>query len=139
MAKVSTISINLDDIYKAWRVYHLAHSPAKYFGMVYDSTNIAKFPYANLRLISRPKNGGDLEGNEASISLTFETEAYINTEKILTLYKIDQASADFFAQLGFRRVGETQPIKVSNTVTKLQSRFYMATYTGYFLNPLGSL
>ena len=130
---VTTIHIDVDAIYRAWRTYLLANSPAKYFGMLYDPSKQSKFPYANFRMISRPKNGGDLEGDEATVSLTFETEALINTDKYLTLYDIDQASADFFASLGFSRVGDSQPIRVSDTVTKIQSRFYMRNYGGAFL------
>lgn len=133
---VTTINLDIDAIYQAWRTYLLENSKAKYFGMVYDPSKVAKFPYANLRLVGRPKKDGDLEGNEASVTITVETEAHINTDKYLTLYNIDQASADFFAQLGFSRVGDSQILRVSDTVTKIQSRFFMATYTGYFLNEL---
>lgn len=133
------MELDLDAIYGAWRSYLLEHSQAEHFGMVFDPTRQSEFPYANLRLISRPTVGGDLEGDEMSISLTFEAEAYINDNKYLTtLYGIDTASADFFLQLGFRRVGDATPIKVSNTVTKITSRYYMNNYCGYFLKELGS-
>ena len=133
---VTTINLDIDSIYQAWRLYLLEHSQAKYFGMLYDPSKQAKFPYANMRLISRPKTSGDLEGDETTISITIEAEALINSDKYLTLYNIDQASADFFASLGFTRVGDSEPIKVSDTVTKIQSRFYMRNYGGAFLRSL---
>ena len=134
-----TITVDLNAIYAAWRIYLIAHSKAEHFGMVYDSTQQAKFPYANLMMINRPTNGSDLGGDEASITLTFETEAYINSNKYLTLYEIDTASANFFSELGFRRIGDTQLLKVSGTVTKVVSRFVMTHYCGSFLKELGEL
>lgn len=134
------IPVDLDNIYKAWRIYLIAHSPATHFGMVFDTTKLAEFPYANLAMVSRTTSGSDLQGDESSIDLTFETEAYINNDKYITgLYAIDNASADFFNKLGFRRVGSTRPIQVGGTVTKITSRFYMANYCGRFLIDLGDL
>ena len=133
---VTTIHLDINEIYQAWRAYLLENSMAEHFGMLYDPSKQAEFPYANMRLLSRPKTNGDLEGDETTISITIETEAMINTDKYLTLYNIDQASADFFASLGFARVGDSEPIKVSDTVTKIQSRFYMRNYGGSFLRDL---
>lgn len=131
-----TITLELNPIYQAWRAHLLRHSTAEHFGMVYDSTRQAEFPYANLSLVTRQTNGSDLEGDEASITLVFETEAYINNNKYLTLYEIDDASASFFNGLGFRRVGDSRLVKVSDTTTKITSRFSMNHYCGYFLKDL---
>ena len=132
------IEVDVNGIYKYWREYLLAHSGAKYFGTIFDPTKVAKFPYANLRLLSRPQDGGDLEGDESSIDLTYETECYINDSKFMSLYDMDTASAQYFHQLGFRRIGDSQIIKVSGTVTKITSRFYFRNYCGSFLNEPGS-
>lgn len=132
------IEVDLDGIYSAWRLYLLKRGDAKFFGMVFDTTKKAQFPYANLRMISRPTMASDLQGDESSISITFETEAYINTDKYLMLYRIDEASANFFLELGFRRVSDTQLIKVSDTVTKVVSRFTMTNYCGCFLKEIES-
>ena len=134
------VEFDVEEMYEAWRTYLLAHSSAKYFGMVFDSTKQAKFPYANFKLIGRPTANGDLEGNEASVTLTVETEAYINNNKYTVLYNIDTASADFFvSKLGFRRIGTSEPMKVSDTVTKIQSRFYLPNFCGHFLRDLSTL
>lgn len=138
MASVSVIDINVNEVYKHWRNYVMRYTPTLHFGMVYDPTRQAEFPYANLRLIGRPTNAGDLAGDEASISITYEAEGYINNEQYTSLYNMDSASAKFFAELGFRRIGDSQVIKVSDTVTKITSRFTMAHYCGSFLNDLGS-
>ena len=127
-----SVEVDIDRFYVAWRQYLLANSEAKYFGMVYDPTKPAKFPYANIRMISRPRVGSDLQGEESSITLTFETEAYIKSDNFLTLYNIDTASADFFIELGFARVGDSQILKVSDTVTKITSRFTLRNYTDGF-------
>lgn len=137
---VDRVPLDFDAVYRRWRLYLMGHSAAKHFGVVYDPTRVAQFPYANLSLVSRTSNGGDLKGDESSIMLSFETEAYINDNKYLTAYAIDDASADFFiTKLGFRRVGDSQLMRVSNTVSKVTSRFMMQNYTGYFLNDLNSI
>ena len=130
------IEFNIDDVYSAWREYLLANSKAKYFGMVFDTKKQANFPYANFKLVGRPTGGSTLLNDESSINLTFETEAYINSNKYTALYDIDTASANFFIELGFRRVGNSEPIKVSDTVTKITSRFVLNNYCGYFLKDL---
>lgn len=132
------IQVDVNEIYKYWRLYLLAHSEAKYFGTIYDPTKVAKFPYANLRMLGRPQDGGDLEGDESSLDLTYEAECYINDNKIMSLYDMDSASAQYFHNLGFRRIGDSQIIKTSDTVTKITSRFYLRNYCGSFLNEPGS-
>lgn len=135
---IKLIDVDVNNIYKYWRLYLLAHSDAKYFGSVFDMTKLATFPYANLRLIGRPTDGSDLANDEATIALTYEAEAYINDNKILTLYNIDKANAEYLQTLGFRRIGDSQVIKVSVTVTKITSRFVLPHYCGSFLNEPGS-
>lgn len=131
-----SLEIDLEKIYSAWRTYLLANSNAKHFGMLFDPTKQAKFPYANLRMMSRSRDGSDFENDEMSIALTFETEAYINNAELMTLYNIDTVSADFFIELGFRRIGDSAVIRVSDTVTKITSRFYLPHFCGYFLKEI---
>ena len=135
---MSKVEFEVNEMYKAWRTYLLANSDAKYFGMVFDSMKQAKFPYANFKMIGRPTNGGDLEGDEASVNLTIEAEAYINTNKYESVYGIDNASADFLIGLGFRRVGNAELLKVSDTVTKIQSRFSLPNFCGRFLREISN-
>ena len=130
------VAFDIEKMYESWRDHLLENSLAKYFGMVYDPTKVAKFPYANFMVIGFPSNGGDLEGDEATVNLTIETEAYINTNKYMTLYNIDGASTDFFIDLGFRKIGNSTPLKVSDTVTKIQSRFILMNFDGNFLKEL---
>jgi len=132
------IEVNFEKIYQAWRTYLLANSQARHFGVIFDPSKQAEFPYANLSFVGRPTDGGDLEGDELSVDLTFDTEAYINGGKYMTLYNIDDASARFFLELGFRRVGDSQITRVSNTVTRIMSRFTLRNYTGFFLKDIES-
>lgn len=131
-----TIEIDYEAIYGAWRRYLLEHSKARHFGTLFDPSKKAEFPYANLSLVSHPTNGRDLEANEMSVDLTFDTEAYINTKEYLTLMNIDNANAEFFIGLGFRRIGNSQITRVSNTVSRIMSRFTLWNYTGSFLHEL---
>lgn len=131
-----TIKIDFDEIYGAWRGYLLENSKAKHFGVLFDPSKKAEFPYANLALVGHPTGGQDLEANEMSVTLTFDTEAYINNKEYGTLLNIDQASADFFIGLGFERVGTSPMTRVSNTVSRITSRFTLDNYTGKFLHEL---
>lgn len=133
-----TIRVDIDNIYKYWRTYLMSRTSVRYFGTIFDYTKVAEFPYANLRLISRATDGGDLQGDESSISLVFETECYIKDNKVLTLYEVDTHSADYFLTLGFRRIGDSQIVRVTDTVTKIMSRFSLAHYCGSFLREPGT-
>lgn len=132
------IEVDFERIYGAWRSYLLANSQAKHFGVIFDPSKQAVFPYANLTFVGRSTGGVDLEGDELSINLTFDCEAFINNNKYMVLYDIDHASAEFFLELGFRRIGDSQIIRVSNTVTRILSRFTLTNYTGSFLYELPS-
>lgn len=134
MAEV--IAIDLNKIYKAWRAYLLEHSEAKHFGMFNDHS-VAKFPYASLQMIGRPTNVTDLENHEITVDLTFQTDCYIDTSKILTLYAMDEACWGFFNELGFRRMGDATPSVVNNTnVKRLTSRFTLRNFGGSFLKDI---
>lgn len=126
------IAIDLDKIYKAWRAYLIEHSDAAHFGMVNDKS-VAEFPYANLAMLGRSTNATDLEGNECTVDLTFQTDCYIDTGKIMTLYDMDMACWEFFQELGFRRMGDSNLSDVSNSnVKRLTSRFNLRNFNGEF-------
>lgn len=130
------IAIDLDKIYKAWRAYMLEHSCAKHFGMINDKS-VAEFPYANLSMLGRPTNVTDLDNNEVTVDLTFQTDCYIDSMKILSLYEMDTACWEFFNGLGFRRMGDATPSAVSNTnVKRLTSRFTLRNFNGRFLKEI---
>ena len=61
------IAIDFEKIYSAWRTYLLNNSKAKHFGVIFDPSKQAEFPYANLSLVGHPTQGGDLEGDEMSV------------------------------------------------------------------------
>ena len=130
------ISVDFNTIYSAWRYHLLTNSAAEHFGMLFDPSKKADFPYANLAMVGHPTRGTDLEADEMSVDLTFDTEAYINSAKYNTLFDIDNASAEFFIGLGFERVGNSQITRVSNTVSRIMSRFTLTNFTGSFLHEL---
>lgn len=126
------IAIDLDKIYRGWRAYLLEHSGCKHFGMVNDKS-VAEFPYANLTMLGRATNATDLEGNECTVDLTFQTDCYLDTSKIMDLYDIDTACWEFFQELGFRRMGDTTLSVVNNSnVKRLTSRFNLRNFNGKF-------
>ena len=130
------IAIDLDEIYRAWRAYLLEHSGAKHFGMFNDKS-VANFPYANLIMVGRPTNVTDLENHEATVDLTFQTDCYIDSNKIMSLYEMDTACWEFFNELGFRRMGDATPSTISNSnVKRLTSRFTLRNFNGRFLKTI---
>ena len=131
-----TVSISLNSIYSAWRTYLLANSVAKHFGMVNDHM-VAEFPYANLQMIGRPTNRTDLENHEITVDLTLQTDCYVDSDKVLDLYGMDDACWQFFQSLGFRRMGDSVLSVVYNSnVKRITSRFYLRNFSGRFLKEL---
>lgn len=130
------IALDLDQIYRAWRAYLQEHSSASHFGMVNDKS-IAEFPYANLMMLGRNTDVTDLENHEITIDLTFQTDCYIDSTKILTLYEIDTACWEFFQELGFRRMGDATLSVINNSnVKRLSSRFTLRNFNGRFLKSI---
>ena len=130
------IAIDINKIYIAWRAYLLEHSGAKHFGMVSDKS-VAEFPDANLMMIGRNTNVSDLENHEVTVDLSFQTDCYTDSEKILSLYEMDSACWEFFQELGFRRMGDSSLSVVSNSnVKRLTSRFTLRNFNGRFLREI---
>ena len=130
------IKVDLDAIYEAWRTYMLQNSDAKHFGMFNDKS-VAKFPYANIQMVGRPTNVTDLENHEITIDLTLQTDCYIDSKKIVSLYQMDDACWQFFNELGFQRMGDSAFSVVSNSnVKRLTSRFTLRNHNGKFLKGL---
>ena len=129
------VQLDLEKIYEAWREYLLANSEAKHFGMINDQS-VAKFPYATLVLIGRPTSVTDLQNNEATVDLTFQTDCYIDSTEYTSLYAMDDACWQFFNNLGFHRMGDNQLIAVDKTVYRITSRFTLRNYAGRFLTDI---
>lgn len=132
MAEILTIDI--DAIYRAWREYLIAHTKLRSFGMITDGA-IAKFPYGNLRMIGNLTNASDMENNEATWNLSFQTDFFINTTKLSEIYEMDSVSRQFFVGHGFRKMGESVP-QMQNKVTQLTSRYNMTHYNGVFIQDI---
>ena len=75
------LNVDLDALYRAWRLYMKEHSNAKYFGVDNDLTK-AKFPYANFQMVGRPTNTSDLENHEITVDLTIQTDCYIDKQNL---------------------------------------------------------
>ena len=130
------ITVDQRAIYSAWRTYLLEHSGAEHFG-VFNDMSIAEFPYSNLMMLGRPTDVTDLENNEVTVDLTFQTDNYTDSDDVLILYGIDDACWAFFQELGFRRMGDSTLSQVSNSnVKRLTSRFTLRNFNGRFLKEL---
>lgn len=133
------VSVDLNQIYGAWRRFLLEHSTAKHFGMFNDKS-VAEFPYAALTLVGKSTNTSDLMNYEYTVDLTLQTDCYIDSSKISDLYIMDDACWEFFNSLGFRRMGDSTLSEVSNSnVKRLTSRFTMRNFAGKFLKDISNV
>ena len=130
-----TLTIDLNKIYSAWAKYVKSNSKATEFSMLGDGT-VATFPHANLRMVGNPAASIDLDNDECTWNLTFQTICYIdnpNDKRVLMLYEMDTACRKFFIGLGFRKMGESTPY-IRDKVASLTSRFVMPHYNGIIEN-----
>ena len=135
----NTVTVDINQIYKAWRGFLINHSVARHFGMFNDKS-VAEFPYCALTLVGKPTNVTDLSNYEVTVDLTLQTDCYIDNSKISELYVMDDACWEFFNELGFRRMGDSTPSEVSGTnVKRLTSRFTMRNYAGKFLKDISNV
>lgn len=126
------VTVDVDGLYRAWRAWMTDNSEAQHFGVLDDSATLSGFPGATLRVIGRPTAASDLENTEATVDLTVQVDCYITGKKLTALYAMDDAAAAFFQSRGFHRIGDAQPIKQSETVTRLTSRFTFNNFNGTF-------
>lgn len=134
-----TVTVDLNQIYMAWRKFLLEHSTAKHFGMFNDKS-VAEFPYCALTLVGNPTNVTDLSNYEVTTDLTLQTDCYIDSSKISELYVMNDVCWEFFNQLGFRRMGDSVPSSVNNSnVKRLTSRFTMRNFAGKFLIDISNM
>ena len=135
----NTVTVDINQIYKAWRGFLTNHSVAKHFGMFNDKS-VAEFPYCALTLVGRPTNVTDLSNYEVTVDLTFQTDCYIDNSKISDLYVMDDACWEFFNELGFRRMGDSALSVVDNSnVKRITSRFTMRNFAGRFLKDISNV
>ena len=135
----NTVTVDINQIYKAWRNFILNHSTAKHFGMFNDNS-VAEFPYCALTLVGKPTNVTDLSNYEVTVDLTLQTDCYIDNSKISDLYVMDDACWEFFNELGFRRMGDSALSVVDNSnVKRITSRFTMRNFAGRFLKDISNV
>ena len=133
------VTVDLNEIYGAWRAYLLENTVARHFGMFNDKS-VAQFPYCALSLVGRPTNVTDLTNYEVTVDLTLQTDCYIDTSKISDLYVMDDACWQFFNELGFRRMGDSAMTVVDNSnVKRITSRFTMRNFAGRFLKDISNV
>lgn len=134
-----TVTVDLNQVYMAWRRFLLIHSTAEHFGMFNDKS-VAEFPYCALTLVGKPTSVTDLSNYEVTVDLTLQTDCYIDNSKISELYVMDDACWEFFNQLGFRRMGDSALSTVDNSnVKRLTSRFTMRNFAGKFLTDISNM
>ena len=136
------LNVDQKKIGNAWSKYVNAKTGIKHFGGIPKTGKNAVYPYGNFRIIGRPTNSSDLENNEDSVDLTVQTDIMVsdsgannNVENVL--YSGDNACAEFFNSLGFKRFGDS-PVTYnpSTGVKTITSRFIFRNFTGQFLKEI---
>lgn len=122
----------VDQIYADWVAYMQDNSDAKYFGYTADWTRIAKFPFGNFQLIGKSPGESNLENDEVTARVVFQTTVFINGERISTLYDMDAAASQFFQDIGFHRMGDSALIRVADSVNAMASRFVCDNFNGEY-------
>lgn len=101
-----------------------------------DSQTIAssKKVYAKLLMLGNPLQNSDLEGNECSTILSFQSESYASGTKALSkVYEIDSVSHQAMVNMGFRRIyGPELQNNADGSIKRVVSR-YSRVYTGKLL------
>ena len=133
------VQLDKDALYRAWRTYLRQNSVARNFG-AFDDKSVAVFPYATLTIVGMPTNATDLDNYEYTVDLTIQTDCYIDSMKILDLFRMDEACTEFFNMLGFRHMGDSMPTTVQNSnVKRITSRYQMRNFAGRFLIDLDEI
>lgn len=128
-----TVQLDRDALYRAWVNFLKENSVARHFSAFNDYTR-AKFPFAAITIMGAPTNVTDLQNFEYTVDLTVQTDCYIDTEKIMDLYGMDDACGEFFNSLGFRKNGDSVPSSVNGTLIKrITSRYTLRNFAGKFL------
>ena len=98
------------------------------------SETIAKGKYARLLLMGMPTDRSDLEGNECSVNLSFQTEAFADGIFAQNdAYDIDSAIHKCMVGMGFRRTFGPEVLdNIDSRIKRVVSR-YGRVYTGQLL------
>ena len=129
----NVVQLDRDALYRAWRKYMLEHTACNNFG-AFNDMSVAKFPYAVLTFVGMPTNVTDFQNYEYTADLTLQTDCYIDSQKILDLFSMDEACWEFFNMLGFKKTGDSIPSNVNNSnVKRITSRFTLRNFAGKFL------
>jgi len=81
-----------------------------------------------------PTNVTDFQNYEYTADLTLQTDCYIDSQKMLDLFSMDEACWEFFNMLGFKKTGDSIPSNVNNSnVKRITSRFTLRNFAGKFL------
>ena len=102
------------------------------YSMDYSIT-VAKTPYARLTLLSKSGQTWDIQGNECSLSISFQSESYASGPNAISdAYALDDVTRQVMASMGFRMVFSEIVRNAETSIKRVVSRF-TRTYTGNFL------
>lgn len=91
-----------------------------------------KYPYARMQCIGSVLTNGDLEGDEASNTITFQIDSFATGNKALTkVYELDSISHEAMVNMYFRRTYQGETPNSDGTIKRVTSR-YTRIITGDF-------
>lgn len=118
-----TVPNRITEIFQRWQT---ALKPTCKNNISMDTTQIvAKFPGAVMTYMGAPQSAGDLEGDEAAITVSIQIDIYTKGQKALSqAFTIDEASHKTLQSMGFRRTYGAEPtVNADNTIKRLTSRY----------------
>lgn len=82
------------------------------------------YPYARMQCLGSVLNNGDLEGDEASNTITFQIDSFATGNKALSkVYELDNASHEAMVNMYFRRTYQGETPNSDESIKRITSRY----------------
>lgn len=118
----------LKEVYKNW-IEAVTNLVGDNYSMDASQTP-SKLPYARLQYMGGTLLDGDLEGDEAANTITFQVDSFATGTKALSkVYAIDNVSHQAMVNMHFRRTYQGETPNSDNSIKRITSR-YTRIYTG---------
>lgn len=83
-----------------------------------------KYPYARMQFLGGVQANGDLEGDEASNTITFQIDSFVTGNKALTkVYELDNVSHEAMVNMYFRRTYQGETPNSDESIKRITSRY----------------
>lgn len=130
---MTVIEPPIEKVFERWRT-EAAEPICKENVSMDISVKPGRFPYMRLLYLGGIHNAGDIYGNEAAITISFQVESFANGTKALSkAYEMDTKSHKSMVGMGFRRTYQDLVENQADSRIKRVVSRYSRVYTGYLL------